>query len=136
MGQVNVYVPDDLKAELEAASLPLSPIAQDCWRRALEFSKDMEEADMVTIDATDVKTETDVRLRFEGVPVVADWVWQTTEGKAVLVFDGGEYEVWTAAEISDDEDGFIASVLKLGEESGADIGPALDAFGVKPIIKL
>lgn len=42
MAQVNVYVPDDLKAELDRVGIKFSATARDCWQRELSRVKAAE----------------------------------------------------------------------------------------------
>jgi hypothetical protein len=135
--QVNVYVPDNLKARLEKAELPLSQLARSAWERELAREEEAAEMGEIRIDATD-KDGADIDLRITGTEV-GSGVYRTQDGNAVLVGESGEYWMWTGNDIDNNEEGFsneVYETLRAYGEDRAEFANVLRAFGVKPIIRL
>lgn len=142
MAQVNVYVPDALKAELEAAAIPLSGIAQGCWRRELRRALAAGDPGEFSLDAID-SSGADVELRFKGEDL-GSGVYRTDDGKAVVVDTEGSFTTWTPEKINEHTDAFADEVWTIvhgwlgGDGLAADIEVAaiVRAFGARPVINL
>jgi hypothetical protein len=136
MADVNVYVPDELKARLEKADLPLSQLARDVWEWELRRRQEVEEMGELSIDAAE--NGVDVELRFTGEHL-GGGVYRTDDGDAVLVGEE-DYNVWTQTEINENEEAFVGAVwdtvrIYNGEDNET-VGFVARKFGVKPIIRL
>jgi hypothetical protein len=132
MAKVNVSVPEDLKARLEAANLPLSPLARECWEAALARAE-LEEGEVV-MDAIDGKTGEEVELEFTGSLIAESGyngakIYLTNNDELVWIFEDETYEVGPREETNADE---IWNFLRDGD-AAAD---ACRALGIKRVVRL
>lgn len=135
--QVNVYVPDELKARLDKANLNLSSVARSAWERALGNAGKPGEVHKLEIDAR--QDEADIIVRFEGEELESG-IFRTVNDQAVLVWEEADYSVWEPSDIDRLEDAFAEDVWKRLQEAGRDdmetYSYVLRAFGLTPTIDL
>ena len=131
MAKVNVSVPEDLKARLEATDLPLSALARECWEAALERA-DLEEGE-VAMDAIDKNGET-VELQFTGSLIARSAtqgteLYLTDEDQLVWIDEDTTYSVSSRDEA--DTDG-IWNFLRDDDAASE----AYRALGLKRVVRL
>lgn len=129
MATVNVYVPEDLKEQLDSGDLNLSALARECWEAALTRADlPKEEVSVETMD----RDGNEIELRFTGSLIAesdAFELYLTDDDRVVFVDDEGFH---TAERDEVDEDQ-LWRFFKKDQEA---IATACSVLGIRRVVEL